>query len=83
MGREKGGRNGGEGGGGGERGRMGRDDERMGREEGEGKKEWRREMREREEWEGMREKGGRNGWTRSDKMVVVLSQCCSNAASVV
>ena len=30
-----------------------------------------------------REMGGRKGWTRSDKMVVVLSQCCSNAASVV
>ena len=59
----------------------------------EGRKEWRRrrgrgrEGGEWEEmmkgWEGSREKGGRNGWTRSDKMVVVLSQCCSNAASVV
>jgi len=83
MGREKGGRNGGEAGGGGERG--GEWEEMIKGWEGrrEGRKEWRREMREGEEWEGMREKGGRNGWTRSDKMVVVLSLCCSNAASVV
>jgi len=67
------------GGGGGEEGREGggggggKGGGRRGREEGGRRKEWRREMREGEEWEGMRVKGGRNGWTRSDKMVVVLS----------